>query len=115
MKNKERKQTNLSRIGLFETITTQPIEQKKEELRSEEIKSEDGLDKKNELQVLDNPSVADLQLPTSQKQLENRPMIRVGLEIYKDLDKKIELLVVEEGKKKRDVINELLELALSKR
>lgn len=112
MSKKERKQTNLNRIGLFEKplgATSQgddiptPHEIIKEEVISEEVVSEITKTPKSET----SPQVT--------QNIEPRPMIRVGIEIYRDLDKKIELLVVEEGKKKRDVINELLELAFAKR
>ena len=46
---------------------------------------------------------------------KDRPLVRVGFEIYKDLDKKIERICVEEEKNKKEVINELLEAVLKKR
>lgn len=115
MSKKERKQTNLNRIGLFETapvVGTTPVDESvliaPQEVVKEEVMPAEILETKKFLEnkILHQPS---------QVAQSSRPMIRVGFEIYQDLDKKIELLVVEEGKKKRDIINELLEVALTNR
>jgi hypothetical protein len=115
MSKKERRQTNLNRIGLFETppvVGSPPVDQSAlitpQKVVKEEVTSAEIL--KTEKFLEDN-----MLYQSSQVAQSSRPMIRVGFEIYRDLDKKIELLVAEEGKKKRDVINELLELAIAKR
>jgi|GEM_PF-5845713 len=115
MSKKERRQTNLNRIGLFETppaVETPSVDQSAlinpQKVVKDEVTPAEIL--KTEKFLEDN-----MLYQSSLVVQSSRPMIRVGFEIYRDLDKKIELLVVEEGKKKRDVINELLELAIAKR
>lgn len=115
MSKKERKQTNLNRIGLFETAPLVAATQvdEPELIVSHQVTKEEVPPKRV---PETKPFLEDKILQQVTQISESpRPMIRVGFEIYRDLDKKIELLVVEEGKKKRDIINELLELGLTKR
>jgi hypothetical protein len=115
MSKKERKQTNLNRIGLFETapVVSSPLVDETALIASHKAVKEETIP--TEIPQTEKFLENKISYQPSQVSQYSRPMIRVGFEIYRDLDKKIELLVVEEGKKKRDVINELLELALTKR
>ncbi len=115
MSKKERKQTNLNRIGLFETpsVVDKPAVDESVLITPQKVANKEAAP----VEILETEKFLEDKMLYQPSQIaqSSRPMIRVGFEIYRDLDKKIELLVVEEGKKKRDVINELLEFAIAKR
>jgi len=100
MADKERKEVDLKgRLGLFENT---PAKNSVDNTQNPE----------NPLGFQDPKESKEESKKEIKKFDKNRPLIRVGFEIYKDLDKKIEFLVIKEEKNKRQVVNELLESAL---
>lgn len=53
--------------------------------------------------------------PAKEKEIVLKPLKRVNTEMLEEIDKAIELIAVEEGIKKRDLINELLQIGLNNR